>query len=248
MVVENERDLLGLLAIGRIVAQATHHMAQVMEPGMTTRELDAVGAAFLEKHGARSAPISVYKFPGATCISINEEVAHGVPGDRVIQAGDLVNIDVSAELNGFFADTGATFIMPPSTPAKEKLCESTRRALDSAIQAVRADVPLYVIGKACEAEAKRGGYKIIRELNGHGVGRGLHEEPRNVPHFFTARAKEKLRAGTVLTIEPFFNTGNARIVTGSDGWTLKTLDGSMTAQYEHTIVVTKDKPIIVTLP
>lgn len=248
MVVDNEKDLLGLMAIGRIVAQATHHMAKVMEPGMTTKELDDVGAAFLEKHGAHSAPISVYKFPGATCISINEEVAHGVPGTRVIQAGDLVNIDVSAELNGYFADTGATFVMPPSSPEKERLCESTRRALDSAIDSVKADVPLYVIGKACEAEAKRSGYKIIRELNGHGVGRGLHESPRNVPHFFTTRAKEKLREGTVLTIEPFFNTGNARIVTGADGWTLMTTDGSMTAQYEHTIIVTKDKPIIVTIP
>lgn len=247
MIVQNETDLLGLMAIGRIVTQTIQHMADHIEPGITTAELDALGAAFLEKHGARSAPIITYKFPAATCISINEEVAHGIPGSRRVERGDLVNIDVSAELNGFYADSGSTFIVPPVTDEKSRLCDTTRRALDAAIAVVRAGEPLNVIGKACEAEARRGGYKIIRELNGHGVGRGLHEPPRHVPHYYTSRARERFVEGTVLTIEPFFNTGNARIVTGSDGWTLMTTDGSLTAQYEHTIVVTKDRPIIVTL-
>lgn len=248
MIVENEKDLLGLMAIGRIVAQTMHHMASCIEIGMTTAELDAIGAEFLERHGARSAPVLTYKFPGITCISINEEVAHGIPGARKIQAGDMVNIDVSAELNGYFADTGGTFLVPPFSAEQQRLCDATKSALASAIDAVRAGQPLSVIGKACETEARKSGYKVIRELNGHGVGRGLHEPPRHVPHYFTNRAKERLVEGTVFTIEPFFNTGNARIVTGEDGWTLKTTDGSMTAQFEHTIIVTKDKPIIITRP
>lgn len=246
MIVSNEKELAGLMAIGRICGETVQHMARCLEPGMTTRELDTIGAQFLERHGARSAPILLYKFPGATCISINEEVAHGIPGDRVIQPGDMVNIDVSAELNGYFADTGATFVVPPVNEAQRRLCDTTRRALESAISAVRADLPLYTIGKAVEAEAKRGGYKIIRELNGHGVGRSLHEAPRHIPNYFTKRAKEKLIDGTVLTIEPFLNTGNGRIVTAADGWTLMTTDGSLTAQYEHTVVVTRGQAIIVT--
>ncbi len=246
MTIEGEKDLLGMMKIGQICAQAMHHMAKHLEPGITTRELDDIGADFLEKHGARSAPIITYQFPGATCISINEEVAHGIPGPRAVQAGDMVNIDVSAELDGYYADTGATFLVPPNTPEQERICEYTRRALDSAIEAVRDGVPLYAIGKAVEKVAKAGGYSIIRELGGHGIGRGLHEAPRNVPNYFSPRARMPLHEGMVLTLEPFLNTGRGRIITGDDNWTLKTTDGSLSAQYEHTVIITKDKPILVT--
>ncbi len=246
MSIDTEKDLLGLMKIGRICGLTMHHMASKIEPGIKTSELDAIGAAFLEQHGARSAPIISYKFPGATCISINEEVAHGIPGDRVINPGDLVNIDVSAELDGYFADTGATFPVPPNTPEQLRLCESTKRALDNAISAVRTGQPLHVIGKAVETEARKSGFSIIRELNGHGVGRSLHEPPRNIPNYYTTRARDRLTEGLVITIEPFLTTGKGRIVTAEDGWTLKTLDGSWTAQYEHTIIITKDRPILVT--
>lgn len=246
MTVESEQDLLGLMKIGRICGLAVQHMAKALEPGMTTAELNAVGAAFLAKNGANSAPILTYKYPAETCISINEEVAHGIPGSRVIEAGDLVNIDVSAEMNGFYADTGATFIVPPVTPEKQRLCDFTKQALARAIEVVRAGQPINVIGKAVETEAKRGGYQIIRDLGGHGVGRGLHEEPRNVQNFYNPRARQRLNEGTVMTIEPFFNTGKGKIITAEDGWTLKTTDGSLTAQYEHTVIITKDRPILVT--
>jgi methionyl aminopeptidase len=246
MSIESENDVIGLMKIGRICAMTMYHMAKMMEPGMTTAELDKIGGAFLEKHGAQSAPVISYKFPGSTCISINEEVAHGIPGSRVIQAGDLVNIDVSAELNGYMADTGGTFVMPPSTPEKDRLCEYTKKALEKSLDAARAGQPINTIGRAVEQEAKRGGYNIIRELGGHGIGRKLHEEPRNVHNFFNPRARQKLTEGLVLTIEPFFNTGKGKIVTASDGWTLLTTDGSMTAQYEHTVIITKDRPILVT--
>lgn len=246
MLIQSEADVVGLLKIGRICALAVQHMAKHLEPGITTLELDKLGAAFLEKHGAHSAPIVTYKFPGATCISINEEVAHGIPGNRAVQAGDLVNLDVSAELDGYYADTGSTYIVPPTSPEKERLCDFTRSALDNAINAARAGQPLNAIGRAVENEAKRGGYAIIRELGGHGIGRGLHEEPRNVSNFFNPRQRQKMTEGMVLTIEPFFNTGRGKIVTASDGWTLMTTDGSISAQYEHTIIITKDRPILVT--
>lgn len=246
MIVDNDKDLVGLMAIGRICGLTIKHMAEQMEPGMTTRELDDIGAAFLAQHGARSAPIITYNFPGATCISINEEVAHGIPGDRVIQPGDIVNIDVSAELDGYYGDTGSSFIVPPSTPEKEHLLEHTKEALQKAIDAVQAGKPLNVIGKAVETVSRKSGYKIIKELNGHGVGRSLHETPRNIPNYYNPRARQKMEDGLVLTIEPFFNTGKAKIITAADGWTLKTTDGSLSAQFEHTVIITKDKAIIVT--
>lgn len=246
MSIESDNDLIGLMNIGRICALTMLHMAKHLEPGMTTAELDRVGAAFLEKHGARSAPILTYKFPGSTCISINEEVAHGIPSERVVQAADMVNIDVSAELNGYMADTGGTFLVPPTTPEKERLCYFTKLALERSLDAARAGQPLNAIGRAVETEAKRGGYNVIRELGGHGIGRKLHEDPRNVHNFFNPRVKQKLTEGLVMTIEPFFNTGRGKIVTAKDGWTLKTTDGSLTAQYEHTVIITKDRPILVT--
>lgn len=246
MTIESESDLIKLMKIGRICGLTVQHIAQHLEPGITTRELDQLGAEFLEKHGARSAPIVTYKFPGATCISINDEVAHGIPGDRIVQAGDMVNIDVSAELEGYFADTGASYIVPPVDPVKQRLCDFTRLALDKAIEVARGGNPINVIGKAIEGEAKRGGYSLIRELGGHGIGRGLHEEPRNIPNFYHPKARFPLQEGLVMTIEPFLCVGKGKIYTARDGWTLKTVDGTLAAQYEHTIVITKDRPILVT--
>ncbi len=246
MTINDEHELLGLMEIGRICGQTIQHLAAHMQPGITTADLDQIGADFLAAQGARSAPILMYKFPGATCISINEEVAHGIPGPRVIQPGDIVNIDVSAEKDGFFADTGASFIVPPASPAKTHLLHSTQQALYRAIDAVQAGRPINVIGKAVESIARRSGYKIIRELNGHGVGRGLHESPRNIPNFYHPRARQPLTDGMVITIEPFFNTGTARVVQADDGWTLKTTDGSLSAQFEHTVVITQGQALIVT--
>lgn len=246
MTVETEQDLLGLMRIGRIVGLTVRHMQEAVRPGMTTRELDAIGARFLSKHGARSAPILTYKFPGHTCISINDEAAHGIPGDRVIQPGDLVNIDVSAEMDGYFADTGASMQVPPFTPEKQRLLAAAQEALEAAISVARAGQPINVIGKAVEAVARKGGYSIIRELGGHGVGKKLHEPPHSVPHHFVRRATQKLREGQVLTLEPFLTTGAIHINTQPDGWTLRTTDGSLAAQYEHTVIITQDRPILVT--
>ena len=246
MSIDNENDIMGLLKIGRIVTLTMQHMAAALEPGMTTKELDEIGAKFLAQHGARSAPILTYQFPGHTCISINDEAAHGIPGSKVIQPGDLVNIDVSAELDGYYADTGGSYAVPPVTPEKQRLLDTTRKALNAAVNAVKAGQPLNVIGKAVEAVANPAGYHIIQELGGHGVGRKLHESPHAVPHHFVRRARQKLREGQVLTLEPFLTTGAIHVKTDPDGWTLRTVDGSLSAQYEHTVIITKDKPILVT--
>ncbi len=245
MSIDSEKDLIGLLRIGRVVGMTLKKMSEAVRPGMTTGELDAIGAELLKKEGAHSAPIVTYKFPGYTCISINDEAAHGIPGSRVIQVGDLVNIDVSAELDGYFADTGATVPMLPVEPLKQKLADCTRAALDKGLAAAKAGNRVYDIGRAMENEVRRCGFRIIRDLPGHGVGRKLHEPP-SVPGFFNKRANAVLTEGLVITIEPFVSTKANHIVTAADGWTLKTPDGSPAAQYEHTVVITKDRPILVT--
>jgi methionyl aminopeptidase len=245
MTIENDDDLRRLLRIGRICGEALGHMLARVEPGMTTAQLDAIGAEFVQRQGARSAPILAYKFPGFTCISLNDEAAHGVPGERVIQPGDLVNVDVSAELEGYWADTAATLIVPPARPEAERLCRFTRRALDEAIGVVRAGRPLNAIGKTVERIARKGGYSIIRELPGHGVGRSLHEKP-SVLNFYHRQDRTIMHEGMVFTVEPFFSAGGGRIFTDRDGWTLRTVDRSLTAQYEHTVVVTAGEPILAT--
>ena len=245
MSIESEKDLIGLMAIGRIVGLTLRHMAQALEVGMTTADLDAIGAAFLAQHGARSAPILTYKFPGHTCISINDEAAHGIPGPRVIQPGDLVNIDVSAELDGYWAETGASFPVGEVSAEAQRLCDATRSALDAAIGAARAGQPIHAVGRAVEAVAKAGGYGIIRDLPGHGVGRALHEKPQ-IYNYFNRRAHQPFTEGLVVTLEPFLTTGSGRIRTDPDGWTLRAVDGGLCAQYEHTVIITDGEPILVT--
>ncbi len=248
MSIENENDLKALQKIGKIVAQCLQYMGSKLEPGITTLEIDQLGQAFLEKHGARSAPKLVYNFPGATCISVNEEAAHGVPGFKKLAAGDLVNIDVSAELNGYFADTGASFIIPPESDLKRNLCLATKRALDMALRAATAGQPLNVIGKAIEKEARKNNLTIIENLGSHGVGRALHEEPEFIPAYYDPKDKRILKENQVITIEPFLSTGAREVFDTGDGWTLATSKRFLTAQYEHTMVITKGKPLILTLP
>lgn len=245
MTIESGNDLLGLQRIGKIVALTLQEMKKHLRPGLTTAELDEIGGAFLKKHGAHPAPKLVHNFPGITCISLNNEAAHGIPGDRLIRQGDLVNIDVSAELDGYFADTGATIPVLPVSPLKQKLCDCGQRALKRAIASARAGRPINAIGRAAQTTAHRCGFTVIRNLPGHGVGRDLHEEP-TVPGFYLPLANQRLTEGLVITVEPFLSTRAHHVVPDADGWTLKTSDGSLVAQYEHTIVITKKRPIIIT--
>jgi methionyl aminopeptidase len=246
MTIETAHDLQGILAIGRIVGQTLNSMRTQVRPGITTQELDDHARYFLEKHQARSAPMLAVNFPRTTCISINEEAAHGIPGARRIQPGDIVTLDVAAELHGYYADAAITVVVPPMTPAQQRLCASAEAALYAAIAAAQAGRPLHQIGRAAEQTARQYGYRIVRALNGHGVGRSLHEAPRSVPSFYTPAANQRLSEGLVLAIEPHLTTGNGRIVDRADGWTIATRDRSPVAVYEHTIIVTKDRPIIAT--
>jgi len=246
MLCTDKRDREGIMRIGRICGLALQHMLAHVQPGISTLELDEIGAAFLRQHHAISAPMKAYNFPAWTCISVNDEVAHGVPSHkRVIKAGDVVNIDVSAVLDGYWADTGATVLVPPAKSAHVTLCQATINALHSAIASAKAGVPVYEIGRTIEAHAKRGGYRVFRELGGHGVGRHIHEEP-SVYNYFTRQASDKLVNGLVLTVEPFFNLGRGRLYTAKDKWTLKSVDRSISAQYEHTIIIQDDNPILCT--
>jgi methionyl aminopeptidase len=248
--VTSDEDLRKLQAVGRIVAQTLEAMGDAIEPGMTTAELDEIGRRLLEAAGARSAPELTYEFPGATCISVNEEVAHGIPGSRVIGPGDLVNIDVSAEKDGFYADTGASFAVPPVSARIERLCRDGRRALWTGIRQVRSDEPLAAIGKAVGAFAKKNGYTLIRNLASHGIGRSLHEEPTEIATWPDPSERRRMTEGLVFTVEPFLSLGGewAQGADEDHPWTLISAPHAPTVQYEHTIVVTQRGAVVVTLP
>lgn len=249
MTITHDDDLDGLTQIGRIVADTLQAMTRAMEPGMTTRELDALGAAMLDAQGAVPAPRATYGFPGTTCISVNEEIAHGIPGDRVLAPGDLVNIDVSASRDGYFADTGASAVLGAPTAAQARLCRDGRRAMEIGIAQVRHGRPLAGIGTAIGAFAARHGYTLIRNLASHGVGRALHEAPGEVPTWPTRGDRRRLHDGLVLTVEPFLSQGGRWARSGdADDWTLFSHPPAPVVQYEHTVVTTRRGAIILTQP
>lgn len=245
MSIETEQDLAGLTRIGAIVGQTLRAMAAGVRPGMTTAELDELGARLLGAAGARSAPALIYGFPGANCISLNHEVVHGIPGQRVIQPGDLVKIDVTAERDGYIADAALTVPVPPVSPLARALCDCAETALRQAIAAARAGRPVTEIGRVVERVARRRGFAIIPELTGHGVGRRIHEPPA-VPNYPDPRLRDRLTDGLVITIEPILTAGSAKIVDEADGWTISTADRCLAAHVEHTIVVTRGQALVLT--
>ncbi|MBW4083060.1 type I methionyl aminopeptidase [Paenibacillus sp. S150] len=247
MTSDTAQDLQGLKAVGQLVGYTIAEMRKNVVPGMTTAELDGMGTAILERFGAKSAPKVTYNFPGSTCISINEEVAHGIPGPRVIQAGDLINIDVSAVLNGYYGDAGVSFQLPPHNEKLVHLCRSAEETMMSVINHLRAGMKVNEIGRVMELEARKRGYKIVRNLCSHGIGRSLHEKPYEILPFYNPRERTVLNEGQVITVEPFLSTGADFVEQQSDGWTLSVEDSSRVAQYEHTIIVTKGKPVILTI-
>lgn len=247
MTADSQKDIQHLKAIGRICAETLRRMMDATRAGMTTRELDEVGRAFLETEGARSAPQVMYKFPGATCISVSPVIAHGIPNGHVLQEGELIHIDVSAELDGYYADTGASLVVSKRDRNFEKLIEATKGTLKKALHAAKAGNPLNGIGRTVENEARKRGYNVIYDLTGHGIGRKLHEEPKEIFNFYNPRDQRLLHEGLVLAVEPFLTTGVGRVTEMRDGWSLRTADNAIAAQFEHTIVVTKDEPIILTL-
>ncbi|HEY0122370.1 MAG TPA: type I methionyl aminopeptidase [Rhizobium sp.] len=247
MIISNDDELTKLKEIGRICANALQTMAAALEPGITTLELDAIGRKVLEDAGARSAPELVYRFPGATCISVNEEVAHGIPGPRVIQAGDLVNLDVSAEKDGFFSDTGSSFAVPPVKPKIERLCRDGKRALWVGLNQVRSGAPFSKIGHAVGAFAQKNRYTLVANLASHGIGRSLHEEPAEVSTWADPDETRIMQDGLVFTVEPFLSLGATWAEGGDDAWTLYGDPCAPTVQFEHTVVATRNGPMILTL-
>lgn len=248
MIISSEDELEKLKDIGRICGRAVKIMADAMEPGMTTRELDAIGRKFIEGEGAQSAPEVCYQFPGATCISINEEVAHGIPGDRVIAAGDLVNIDVSAVKDGFFGDTGSSFAVGKVDAKAQRLVRDGKRALWVGLSQVKTGGRLAAIGEAIGTFARKNRYTLIQNLASHGVGRSLHEEPTEISTWPDPDETRIMEEGQVFTIEPFLSLGANFAEDGDkDNWTLFSSPRALTVQFEHTLVVTKNGPLILTL-
>ncbi len=249
MIVGSDEQLIALRRIGKIVALAREEMLRRAKPGMSTAELDRVGKAVLDQYGATPAPGHVYQFPGTNCISLNHTAAHGIPSERtILQPGDIVNVDVSAELDGYYADTGGTVVMTPNdSPVKEKLLRSSRIALQRGIEQAKSGAKINQIGRAIHRQATADGFHVIRNLSGHGVGRGLHEEPDNILNFRDPRDGRLLAKGSVLAVETFLTTGAEWVEQSEDGWGLVCPDGSHVAQFEHTIVVTDHEPIILTM-
>jgi methionyl aminopeptidase len=245
MSIKSREELDKLKAIGRIVRIALEKAAAAVRPGVTTRELDGIGKRVLDEHGAESAPPKVYRFPGALCISVNDEAIHGIPGDRVVQAGDLVKLDLVAEKDGYFADAAVTVRAGTVSPQAEALARCAESAFRRALRVARAGYRVHDIGREVESEARRGGFSVMRELCGHGVGRTIHEAP-TVPNYYDPAQRTRLTEGLVITIEPILAAGRGRGVLQRDGWTIRTADGSLSAHYEHTVVVTRGEPVLLT--
>lgn len=245
MSIKSLSEFKKLQAIGKIVRTTLDEMSNAVCPGVSTADLDRVGAAVLAKHGAMSAPPKVYGFPGTACISVNDEAIHGIPKDRRLQEGDLVKLDVTAEKDGFFADAAVTVRVGKVSPAADALVRCAERSFREGLKAAQAGNRVREIGRSVEREVRRCGFSVIRELCGHGVGRTIHEEPA-VPNYYDPQHRTRLSDGLVITIEPIIAAGNGRAQLQKDKWTVCTTDRSLAAHYEHTIVITNDEPILLT--
>ena len=245
MSISGPEELEALRAAGAVVRQVLEAMKKEVRPGVTTAELDAIGARVMEANGARSAPASVYGFPGSNCISLNEEAVHGIPGDRSLRDGDLLKLDVTVEKGGFMADAAESVAVGAVSEEAERLIACSRRAFEKAMLVARAGFRVCEIGRAVEREVRRAGFSVIRELGGHGIGRTIHEEPR-IPNYADPNAQQILTEGMVITVEPIIAAGSGRTLLAADGWTMKTADRRPAAHYEHTIVIRKGTPMVLT--
>lgn len=247
MSITTQSELLGMQAVSEAVGLTLRKMREYARPGMSTLELDEYGGRLLAGFGARSAPRVTYGFPGWTCISLNHEIAHGVPSAGVLlREGDLVNVDVSAELNGYFGDNGGSFVLGHDRRNLQPLVEASQRSLRKAIGGVRGGVRIADVGRIIESEAKRSGFRVIRNLVGHGIGRSLHEAPHEIPCYYDRHNAARFRKNAVVAIETFISTKALYATEKGDGWTYVAADGSFVAQHEHTILVTDAHPLILT--
>lgn len=246
MIVKTQEDLDALKEIGRICALVRDEMAKAVKPGITTLELDLIAKRLFEETGAESAPMGEYDFPGYTCISVNDVVAHGIPSDYVLKEGDKVNIDVSASKNGFFADTGLTLNIPPVSEKNKKLLEVAKLSLYRSIEKAMPGTMTNNLGRAVFNAAQSHGFTVIKNLTGHGVGKTLHDHPENIFNYNERRGASLVKEGHVLAIETFISEKDDYVEEYPDGWTLKTPHHNYIYQFEHTVVVTKNGPMILT--
>ena len=245
MSISGPEELESLRVAGAVVRAVLEAMKREVRPGITTRELDAIGAKVIDENGARSAPRTVYGFPGSNCISLNEEAVHGIPSDRALRDGDLLKLDVTIEKDGFMADAAETVAVGAISKEAERLMNCAKRAFEKAMLVARSGFRVSEIGRAVEKEVRREGFSVIRELGGHGIGRTIHEEPR-IPNFADPEARQILTEGLVITVEPIIAAGSGRAILAKDGWTMKTADRRPAAHYEHTLVITKGAPLLLT--
>ncbi|HXM94867.1 MAG TPA: type I methionyl aminopeptidase [Candidatus Dormibacteraeota bacterium] len=245
MSIKSPEELAGMQTAGAVVRRMLEVMKKAVAPGVTTAELDEVGARVMRRLGARSAPALVYKFPGENCISVNEEAVHGIPSRRKLKEGDLVKLDVTIEKDGFMADAAVTMPVGMVSEERRRLMLCAEQAFQLAIRVARAGNRVSEIGRVVEREVHRWGFSVIRELGGHGIGRTIHERP-SVPNYPDPAAQQILTEGLVITIEPIIAAGSGRAVVARDGWTVRTADRTASAHYEHTLVITKDEPILLT--
>jgi methionyl aminopeptidase len=247
MSITTENERIGMQQASNAVAITLKKMREFARPGISTKELDDYGGELLAQMGAHSAPLLTYGFPGHTCISINEETAHGIPSaDKILKEGDLVNIDVSAELNSYWADNGGSFVLGEDIHGHGKLVETSKEILKKAISNISGGVRISEIGKLIETEARKAGYTVIKNLTGHGVGRSLHEEPHEIANYCDRYNTSRFKKNSVVAIETFISTRSTIAETQVDGWTLSGNKGGFVAQHEHTIMVTGGQPVILT--
>lgn len=247
MSITREEELTGMKKVSEAVAYTLKEMRNYAKPGITTKQLDKYGATILSDFGAKSAPYLTYGFPGWTCISVNNEFCHGIPSDkRILAEGDLINIDVSAELDGFWSDNGGSFVLGEDRNQHQQLVDASKQILHKAIYNIKGGVRIADIGQLIETEAKKRGYKVIRNLTGHGIGRSLHEEPGNIANYRDRSDRTRFKKNAVVAIETFITTTSTYAETLPDEWTMVGNKGGYMAQHEHTIVVTDGKPIVLT--
>ena len=232
---------------GKITAAARALAGEMVKPGVTTREIDRAVEEFIRKNGAVPSFLNYHGYPGSACISVNDEVIHGIPGNRVLKEGDIVSVDVGAYIGGFHGDCAATFPCGKISEEAQRLIDVTRESFFRGIAKAKEGNRVFDISAAVQEYVEANGFTVVREFVGHGIGRQLHESPE-VPNYGTAGRGPRLLRGMTLAIEPMVNAGAASIRQLSDGWTVKTLDGRLSAHYENTVLITDGEPEILTAP